>query len=593
MINRHTRIRVRRRIRSRKKQVSGISENANKQLDRHVFRRWHNLKEAKRFMFAWILLLTILIFGVVLQTRALGRYYLAPAPTNGGVYTEGIEGNFSNANPIYAQTAVDSAVSRLVFAGLLTYSPKNQLTGDLAASWEVDSKATTYTVRLRPNLVWQDGKPLTADDVVFTYKTIQNPDAKSPLRQGWANINVEKVNTTTIKFTLPSAYSPFPHSLVTGILPEHILKDVPAAQLRSSSFNNKEPIGAGPFKWQSINVSGSGTDTQVQRIQLVRFDDFRNAPPKLDGITIYSYAKKELLLQDFDSRKIIGAVGVSDIQANAENGNVQSMFTQTTATMIFMKNSHPVLADVKVRQALASGTKVPELISKVGYPVVPVDEPLLKSHLGYNSAYTQRKYDKAEAERLLNEAGWVMPAGKNIREKAGQKLEFNFVTESNSEYTRIVESLEKQWSDIGVKLNISLQSSEDIAQSYILAHNYDILLYGVNLGADPDVYPYWHSSQADVKSVGKLNLSEYKSKTADIALEAGRTRTNDEIRAAKYKPFLEVWKNDTPAIGLYQPNLFFVSNQLLFNMGAKTINTPADRYNDAHMWMINTERALK
>lgn len=594
MIDRHSRQRLRRRIRTRKRQVVDLSGSANKQLDRHVFRRWHNLKDARRFMIVWVTLVMVLIAGTVMQTRALGRYYLEPSPIGGGVVSEGIQGTFSNANPIFTSNTADSSVSRLVFSGLLTYNEQNQLVGDLAASWEVDPKATVYTVRLKPNIMWHDGKPLTADDVVFTFNTIQNPDAKSPLQISWANIKVEKVSNTVVRFTLPNAYSPFLHSLTTGIVPEHLLKDIPVAQLRSAPFNNKQPVGSGPFKWQSITVSGdTTTQNQKQHIQLVRFDDFHGVPAKIDGITLTAYQSNDDLSQAFNDRKIMSAVGVGSDSTMGNDQKSLTTYPETAATMLFLKNSNPILADANVRRAIVSGTNVPELISQLGYPVIPVNEPLLKSQIGYNPALAQRTYDKNEAIKLLNAAGWIVPAGKTIREKDGKQLSLKLVSESNPEYSKLTTAIQRQWEQIGVKADVSLQPPEIIAQSYILAHNYDALLYGINIGPDPDVYPYWHSSQADVRSQGRLNLSEYKSAVADAALEAGRTRLDPKLRAAKYKTFLEAWRSDAPAIGLYQPNLFVVTNQQIFGMSDKTINSPSDRYNNVVNWMINTERTIK
>ncbi len=594
MINRHTRQRLRRRIRTRKRQVVEIGGSANKQLDRHVFRRWHNLKEARRFMIFWVLLVVVLIAGTVMQTRALGRYYLEPSPVSGGVISDGMVGTFSNANPIFTSNTVDSSVSRLIFSGLLTYNEQNELVGDLAASWDVDAKATSYTVRLRPNILWQDGKPLTADDVVFTYKTIQNPDAKSPLQVSWANIKIEKVSNTVVKFTLPNPYTPFPHSLTTGIVPEHLLKDIPIAQLRSAPFNNKQPVGAGPFKWSSITVSGDATNqTQRQRIQLSKFDQVHGVAAKVDGITISTFQNEQDLNDAFNARRIMNAVGSGRIQAGDRKGDTVLAYSQTASTMLFLKNSNPILTDANVRRALVSGTNAPELVKSLGYPVIPVNEPLLRSQIGYNPALAQRPFDKVEAEKLLNEAGWVIPAGKQIREKDGKQLSLKLVSESNPEYSKLTTLIQKQWEQIGVKADVSLQPAETIAQSYILAHNYDVLLYGINIGPDPDVYPYWHSSQADVRSLGRLNLSEYKSAVADAALEAGRTRLDPKLRTAKYKTFLEAWRSDASAVGLYQPNFFVVTNQQIYGMDEKTINSPADRYNNVVNWMINTERTLK
>jgi ABC-type transport system substrate-binding protein len=281
------------------------------------------------------------------------------------------------------------------------------------------------------------------------------------------------------------------------------------------------------------------------------------------------------------------------MQSSDKKGDTVLSYSTTASTMLFLKNSNPILSDVNVRRALVSGTNAPELIRSLGYPVIPVNEPLLKSQIGYNATLAQRPFDKAEASKLLTDAGWIVPPGKQIREKDGKQLSLKLVSESNPEYSKLTAQIQKQWEQIGVKADVSLQPAETIAQSYILAHNYDVLLYGINIGPDPDVYPYWHSSQADVRSLGRLNLSEYKSSVADAALEAGRTRLDTKLRTAKYKTFLEAWRSDAPAVGLYQPNFFVVTNQQIYGMDAKTINSPADRYNNVVNWMINTERTLK
>src|SRR3989344_4380992 len=184
-LKRTTKLRWRRRLRRSKRQVEDISYQAEEHLERHLFKRLSRLSSVRRFVISWLLLLLLLAGITLYQTSDLEKYYLSLQPVAGGTYTEGMQGSFTNANPLYAVNNVDSSVSRLVFASLFKYDQKNNLVGDLAQSWKADKLGTKYTVRLRPGLVWQDSKRLTANDVVFTYKTIQNPDAKSPLASSW------------------------------------------------------------------------------------------------------------------------------------------------------------------------------------------------------------------------------------------------------------------------------------------------------------------------------------------------------------------------------------------------------------------------
>src|SRR6476469_7627365 len=165
-------LRLRRQLKHSQNQVSDIGAYTEAGLERHLFRRLGSLNNVWRFVTAWVLLVVILISGTIIQIVQLGRYYQSIKPIAGGIYSEGIYGDFTNANPLYATSEVDTTVSRLVFSGLLTYNNSNKLVGDLANSWESDETGTLYTVTLRPNLTWHDGSPLTADDVVFTFKAI-------------------------------------------------------------------------------------------------------------------------------------------------------------------------------------------------------------------------------------------------------------------------------------------------------------------------------------------------------------------------------------------------------------------------------------
>lgn len=591
MVGRHTRLRVKRKLRVHKKQVVGLGDHANKQLDRHIFRRWHNLKASWRFVAGWIGLILLLIVSVVFQTRALGGFYLAPSPISGGVYSEGIQGSFTNANPIYATSEVDSAVSRLLFSPLLSYDDNNQLTTSLAETWEADARATQFTVTLKPKLVWHDGQPITSDDVVYTFSTIQNPDAKSPLLTSWTGVTIEKINDRIVRFTLPGPYSPFPHSLTTGILPKHVLQKIPAEQLRSTLFNTKNPIGSGPFKWKSVTVSDS-KDDRSDTIRLVRFNKYYDGAAKLDGITIRTYQTDEQLKKAVQSKEVITAAGLNLSDKEIDNNYKSIRYNLMSANMLFLNNARPYLADKQLRLALTKAANVSELNSSIGYPAIPVKEPLLKGQIGYDPAYYQSSYNKQEAINILESAGWKINPGEQVRKKNGEPLKLTLVYESNPDFARVVDSLRKMWADIGADLVVNVSQGKDESAQYLSSHDYDVLLYGINIGADPDVYPYWHSSQTDKKSKIHLNLSEYQSKAADKSLEAGRTRVDSVIRASKYKPFLEAWQADAPAIGLYQPQYLYISNQTIYGADAKTINNPSDRFNNVNNWMIDTHRAV-
>src|SRR5206468_4518991 len=126
----------------------------------------------------------------------------------------------------------------------------------------------------------------------------------------------------------------------------------------------------------------------------------------------------------------------------------------------------------------------------------------------------------------------------------------------------VTNELQKQWLAAGASVDVELLDPVEF-QAALTSHSYEALLYGITIGADPDVFVYWDSSQADVRSAQRLNFSEYKNSKADLALEAGRTRLDPALRAAKYKPFLQVWQQDAPALAMYQPRVLYITNGMV------------------------------
>lgn len=590
MIKRTTRLRWRRVFRRKQRQVEDMGFQAEDTIERHLIKRLGRLIDVRRFVTSWVLLFVFLCGAMVWQLRVLNRTFQSVQPVAGGSFSEGMLGNFTNANPLYATTLADTTVSRLVFAGLLTYGDKNELTGDLAESWSVDEQNTTYTVKLKPNLVWQDDQPLNSGDVVYTFRAAQNPDAKSPLFRGWNGVEVKAVDDLTVQFVLKAPFAPFLHSLTTGIIPKHLLEKTPMSDLRSSQFNTTKPVGAGPFAWSSVELVNSGKQDGEQRIGLKPFAKYNKGQPNIDGFSVRTYTTQERLIEDFKAGLVNALVGFDQVpEALKKHEDVLTYTSTLTAeTMAFFKTDSEVLKDAKVRQALARSVDMPELLKTLGYPVTVADEPLLRGQLGYDPALKQQTFDLAEANKLLDEAGWKRASPTDTRTKDGVELSARLVAQSTADFTNLTAQLQKAWSAVGVDVTVSLLDESEL-QATMSDRGYDVLLYGISIGADPDVFAYWHSTQFDLRSGSRLNLANYKSSTADKSLEAGRSRSDAALRAAKYRPFLQAWRTDVPALALYQPRLLYITNIPLFNATQDTLNTSADRLNNVQNWMVRQE----
>jgi len=582
-------LRFRRRMRKSARQVEDLGRITEVGLERHFFKRLSNLGKSWRFIATWIGLIVLVLIYQMAQIAGLSSHYQTQRPVAGGSYTEGILGRFTNANPLFAVTEVVSSVSKLVFAGLFTYDSHNKLTGDLASSYDVDDKGTSYTIHLRPDLHWQDGQRLTADDVVFTYTTMQNPDVQSPFAKSWQGIKITKRDAYTVVFTLNNPLTAFPYNLTNGIVPQHLLKKYAASELRSIDFNTLHPVGAGPFAWSALQVKNTDPTNKQVLLALTPFAGYHGGRPKLDSFVVEAFSNQDNMMAAFKHQQLNGLVGLDTMPSalQHQHGLQQNSLILTAANMTFFNTAKALMSDPKVRQALVAGVDTTAIIKKLGYTTRPVNEPFLTGQLGYDKTLTQAGYNPAAAKTALDQAGWVM--GKDmVRAKAGQKLNFTLYALDTAENHRVTGMLRQQWQEIGANADIHLLNADEL-QNTIVARDYDALLYGISIGVDPDVYVYWDSTQNDPRS-NRLNFSQYKSTTADSALEDGRTRRDPVLRVIKYKPFLQAWQQDAPGFGLYQPRFLYLTNEKVYGLDAATINSGVDRLNNVANWEVRTAK---
>jgi peptide/nickel transport system substrate-binding protein len=203
-------------------------------------------------------------------------------------------------------------------------------------------------------------------------------------------------------------------------------------------------------------------------------------------------------------------------------------------------------------------------------------------------------FNRVEAEKLLDAQGWILGKG-NIRKKDGRELRLSVVAIKNTEFERVLEKLAGSWRSIGITVDTKLIDSSDATQSEVQSvlqtRNYDVLLYQLDIGADPDVYAYWHSTQSTSQG---LNFANYANSISDDALSSARTRVEPELRNAKYITFAKQWILDVPAIGLYQPTAQYVSSNMVTSFDASnTFVSSIDRYSDVLDWSVGTRNVYK
>src|SRR5581483_8799299 len=218
------------------------------------FSQWKQLfkvlKKREKISLTIFFLIAIASLGFFVTSIYLDATKQVPAL--GGTYIEGVVGQPRFINPVYGETNdTDRTLIDLVYSGLMTYDSQGKIVKDLADSYTVSDDGKTYDFQLKKTAVWQDGKPLTADDVVFTIKTLQNSDYKSPLRANWIDVDVEKISDSSVRFLLKSPYNAFLENCTVKIIPQHIWGTIAPENFILSVYN-LQPVGSGPFQFADI-----------------------------------------------------------------------------------------------------------------------------------------------------------------------------------------------------------------------------------------------------------------------------------------------------------------------------------------------------
>jgi len=530
----------------------------------------------------------VLICLIGLGNQAFREFRLSQylVPVSGGIYTEAAVGNVKVLNPILPDNSTSDDINRLIFSGLTQYNGQRQIVPDLATSWSISPDGKTYTFHLRKGVEWQDGVPFTADDVVFTLAAIQNPDTRSPLAPSWQGVTATAPDPNTVVFSLPDPLSSFIDSTTVGILPRHILGSIDPQTMRENSFN-QNPVGTGPFELQSFAPSAN-------EVSLVANPHTYTAKPRLDGVTFHIYGSSGDALAAYAKHQVNGVSRLDPSQL-AEATQLQSL-TVTSLSLpeeqiLFFQQGDSLAGDATLRKILTRSLNRNEISqAATNGQGLPLEQPLLPGQLGYTDKYAPTPLTPKDAEAALNAAGWKLANNSKVRQRNGQKLDLTVVTLQGSELEVAAQEIAKQWAPIGVDLNINAVSLTELEESYIRPRHYQLLLYGENIGADPDVYAYWDSSQ---KSDPGLNLSEYSSGVADTALETGRILTNPAERAVKYDRFLQAWDSDQPAAILYEPVYLYAQDQSVEGLDAHKLVDPSDRFYNIENWTVRQAWALR
>ncbi len=228
----------------------------------------------------------------------INNHFLTVVPARGGTLTEGVIGSPRYINPLLATTPTDQRLTALVYGSLMSTQSDGSIVPSIANQYSVSPDGMTYTVDLRPKLRFDDGKPLTSADVLFTVQKMQD-NTVSKVSNYWQNISVDTPDAATVVFTLPAPDTTFISHLTFGILPQHIWQTI-SDQTFETVPQNLAPIGAGPFKVSKVSYQNSIAMT----VTLKRNTYAAGTPSLLKSLVIQSFANQNELIDALNSRAV-------------------------------------------------------------------------------------------------------------------------------------------------------------------------------------------------------------------------------------------------------------------------------------------------
>ena len=511
-----------------------------------------------------------------------------PLPLGPCCHVEAVVGQPEYINPILARRDVDRDLVALIFNGLTKVNERLQIVPDLAQEWRVSPDGCTYTFELRRGVVWHDGAPLTADDVVFTVRAMQERYYQGPaqLANLWRTVQVERAHRYSVRFILKEPFTPFLDYTTIGILPAHLLADVPAALLPQQPLNLM-PIGTGPFQVSKVHLDQG-------YLVLEANPAYFGPPPRMREVEFQFYPDRASIMAAYDQGAVTGIGGLLPQELVAVRDRPSLVLYSaplSEETFIFFNLVHPLapfIAEREVRQALLLALDRQRLIDQeLGGQGIVAHSVVLPHTPAYHPELPRYAYDPQRARDLLEQADWCRPSDAEVSSSAADgwarrrqevQLAFSLLVDgANTTHVRLAEEIARQWAEVGVQVHVEPGLSQERLQLGL----YVAALVECELPPDPDPYSFWHSTQ--VSGQGQ-NYTGFNNREADELMEEGRRITDAEQRTQLYRRFQEIWAQELPALPLYHPIYNYALDRRVEGVQLGLMMWPGDRFRNICQW---------
>lgn len=492
---------------------------------------------------------------------------VACAPDDGSTESEtgdvlvlGYASELQGLNPLLSTDQnANELIYYLLFTPLISFDEDFRPAPALARSWTLSDSAVTF--RLRDDLTWHDGTPVTARDVVFTFERAKDPAYASPLQAAYL-ANVESAQARgdyEVRFRFTAPHSEPLQDFFWPPIPAHLMAEVSATDMPQAVFN-RAPVGNGPYRFVRWDVN-----RQLVFAGNSEYPADLGGPPEIDEVIYRIVPDATTMLAEL----ISGGIHVDGPLAPSQAERVEAAddlrlvsFPWRQFAYIGWNTRRPQFAEAAVRRALTTAIDRRAIVDGIleGHGRLAVG-PIPPWHrLAPDVA--PLPHDPAAAAAALDSAGWRDSDGDGIRDRDGVRLAFDLLANQRSPiHGDIAQMIQRDLAAIGVEVTPRMLEWQSVLASH-RGRDFDAVLTNWvldNFRVDPR--PLFHGSQVAVQ--GSANRSSYSSPAADSLMDLG-TRTTDEARAAEvWDEFTRVLQQDQPVTFLFwQEELAGVTRRL-------------------------------
>jgi peptide/nickel transport system substrate-binding protein len=487
----------------------------------------------------------------------------ANTPRDGGSLVIGAFSDIKTLNPLYVNDTASGDVANLLYASLYDWSRGFDLEVNertIAAELpKVSADGLTYTIKIKTGMKWSDGKPLTIDDVLWTYQIIRTKEAGITGIDAFEDVKeIKKVDDTTFTITLNKIDARFIYNLNITPAPAHILKDVKPEELEKHAFGHdpKATVTSGPYVWKEYSPK------QFNVVE--RNPNYWAKKANIQTITFKQYADQNTEIQALAAGEVDFVSGIPVATLPAIQGKpgikiFEGLGQSYDYLMFNFKDSafpqgKSPFKGAKTRQAIGHAINRKEMIDSVlqGHGVI-LNAPFLPSSFAYDNKFQGFAYDVEKAKQLLAEDGWK-PGPDGILVKDGIKFEFDLITNTgNKRRESYIAIIQENLSKVGIKVNLKPTDFQAITGDITKKGQFQALLLGWSLTSpDPDKEGLFGS---DKLPPGGQNYGSYSNKVVDQLWKDGYSTTDKAKRKEIYAKILEEMEKDPAYIYLGLQNI--------------------------------------